>query len=688
MFKKILIANRGEIACRVIRTAKMMGIKTVAVYSDADADAPHVKMADEAVHIGPAPANQSYLVADKIFDAAKRTGAQAIHPGYGFLSENAEFSEQCDAQGIVFIGPAPQTIRAMGSKSAAKDLMQEAGVPVSPGYQGEDQSEDTFKREAETIGYPVLLKAVAGGGGKGMRLVEREADLVAALHAAQREAKSAFGDDRFLVEKYIERARHLEVQIFGDGKGNVVHMFERDCSVQRRHQKIIEEAPAPNLSDKVRANLLEAGVAAGKAVDYRGAGTVEFLYDGGDNVYFMEMNTRLQVEHPVSEEITGIDFVEWQLQIAFGNGLPDPVQRTVPNGHAFEARLYAEDPANDFAPSIGTLTSLNLPGQDDGVRLDSGVRQGQDITPHYDPMIAKLIVHSPEGADSRRTALRTMARALERTHVTGLETNTSFLHALASHPEFEAGHVSTRFIDDHRSQLFATPQLFQPAIAAWTLANAASSTPGDNDPWTSLTGWRVNRPKRTTHWIDLEDGPAAVIVGTTNHDDALTYHIAIERAASAAARRANQEGAGKDKQQQGGEKTETFQFQGTLKSDGSFDITLDGLSHRGFIATHLGGSRVFLNGHSIDILPAMPLAGEQGQAISEGSLIAPMPGTVTQLMSAAGDRVEAGDVLMVMEAMKMEHSIKAPHAGTIEAFHFAAGDQVREGDELAVLSED
>ncbi|MHA7873580.1 MAG: acetyl-CoA carboxylase biotin carboxylase subunit, partial [Hyphococcus sp.] len=394
-------------------TARRMGVATVAVYSDADRGAPHVAACDEAVHIGPAAAAQSYLDMGKIIDACKRTGAEAVHPGYGFLSENAAFAEALDDAGIVFIGPTAETIRAMGSKSAAKDLMEDAGVPTTPGYQGEDQSLDTFRREAERIGYPVLLKATAGGGGKGMRLVEKAGDLEEGLRSAQREARSAFGDDRFLVEKYIPRARHLEVQIFGDGRGNVVHMFERDCSVQRRHQKIIEEAPAPNLPPQVRQALLQAGVDAGKAVNYRGAGTVEFLYDGGDNVYFMEMNTRLQVEHPVSEMITGLDFVEWQLLIAAGEFLPRAQEDIHECGHAFESRLYAENPAQNFAPSIGDLTTLRLP--EARARVDSGVREGQAITPYYDPMIAKIVTH---GAD-RKTALGLMRGALEDTHVAG-----------------------------------------------------------------------------------------------------------------------------------------------------------------------------------------------------------------------------------------------------------------------------
>jgi len=425
MFKKILIANRGEIAVRVARTARSMGVATVAVYSDADAKAPHIRACDEAVHIGAAAPSESYLIAERIVGAAKMTGAEAVHPGYGFLSENADFAEALDKAGITFIGPSAKTIHAMGSKSAAKDLMEAANVPTTPGYQGEDQALATFKKESKRIGYPVLLKATAGGGGKGMRIVNGEGELEEALSAAKREAKSAFGDDRFLVEKYLHRARHLEVQVFGDGKGNAVHMFERDCSVQRRHQKIIEEAPAPNLPAKVREKLLKAGVDAAKAVDYRGAGTVEFLYDGAESVYFMEMNTRLQVEHPVSEAITKFDFVEWQLRIAAGEGLPHSQDNITESGHAFESRLYAENPNQNFAPSIGTLTTLRLPHEI--ARIDSGVEEGQEVSPYYDPMIAKIITHAP----TRKEALGQMRAALQQTRVAGLETNARFLNALA-----------------------------------------------------------------------------------------------------------------------------------------------------------------------------------------------------------------------------------------------------------------
>ncbi|MEX0644276.1 MAG: acetyl-CoA carboxylase biotin carboxylase subunit, partial [Parvularculaceae bacterium] len=526
MFKKILIANRGEIAVRVARTARRMGVATVAVYSDADAGAPHVRACDEAVRIGTAAPAESYLRIDRLIDAAKRASAEAIHPGYGFLSENAAFAEALEKEGLVFIGPTAKTIRAMGSKAAAKDLMEKAGVPTTPGYQGADQSLAVFKKESKRIGYPVLLKATAGGGGKGMRQVAKEADLADALASAQREAKSAFGDDRVLVEKYLARARHVEVQIFGDGR-EVVHLFERDCSVQRRHQKIIEEAPAPNLPPAVRAKLLEAGVNAGKAVDYRGAGTVEFLYDGESAVFFMEMNTRLQVEHPVTEMITGLDLVEWQLRVAAGEPLPLKQSDIRERGHAFEARLCAENPDQNFAPSIGTLTTLRLPLS---ARIDSGVEEGQAITPHYDPMIAKIITH---GA-SREEALGRLAAALAETRVAGLETNARFLHALSVDKDFAAGKVSTHYIEEHNQGLFERPpadaRVYAAALLARHLEARATSSA---DPWEALTGFRLNKLAKAAYWIEIDGAPALARMIKTG----ATIDVTIEPKATAALRR-------------------------------------------------------------------------------------------------------------------------------------------------------
>ncbi len=667
MFKKILIANRGEIAVRVARTARRMGVKTVAVYSEADVGAPHVKACDEAVPIGPAPAAESYLRADKIIDACNRTGAEAVHPGYGFLSENAEFADALEKAGIAFIGPTAKTIRAMGSKSAAKDLMEAARVPTTPGYQGEDQSVKTFTREAARIGYPVLLKATAGGGGKGMRMVEREGELEDALKSAQREAKSAFGDDRFLIEKYIARARHVEVQIFGDGAGNVVHMFERDCSVQRRHQKVIEEAPAPDMPADVREKLLQAGVEAGKAVDYRGAGTVEFLYDGADGVFFMEMNTRLQVEHPVSEMITGLDFVEWQLRIAAGEGLPRRQADITETGWAFEARLYAENPAQNFAPSIGTLTTLRLP--DATARIDSGVVEGQDITPFYDPMIAKIVTHGT----NREAALARMRAALSQTRVAGLETNAGFLHAIADHKTFIDGDVSTRFIDDNSDALFANNDA-GPKVWAAALIELHNRTRGtDSDPWDTAVGFRLNRPPRAVYWISHEDKPALAIM----HGERDRIDVAIEPNASAAGRR-------------DGDAIEApihFSFESERIGDGVYVLRVGDEQFTADIADHLGGLRVWIGADHWDVALPDPLAGVSTHQSSEGTLTAPMPGVITILSATPGDTIGAGEPLLVMEAMKMEHAVKAPFDGVIKSYKFKAGDQVKDGDLLVEFEE-
>jgi len=666
MFKKILIANRGEIAVRVARTARRLGIATVAIYSDADAGAPHVKACDEAVHIGPPQPSESYLRIDKIIDAAKRTGAEAVHPGYGFLSENEKFANALDEAGIVFIGPTAKTIRAMGSKSAAKDLMEKAGVPTTPGYQGEDQSYETFKKECARIGYPVLLKATAGGGGKGMKVVEKEADLAEQLASAQREGKNSFGDDRVLVEKYIPRARHLEVQIVGDGKGNVVHFFERDCSVQRRHQKIIEEAPAPRLPAEVRARLHAIGVNAGKAVDYRGAGTVECLYDGDKGVYFMEMNTRLQVEHPVSEEITGVDLVEWQLRVAAGEGLPKKQEEIRENGWAFEARLYAENPDNNFSPSIGTLTTLRLPA---APRTDSGVEEGQTITPFYDPMIAKIIRHGR----TREEALAKLRLALAEIRVGGIETNARFLYRLASDPDFIAGDVSTRYIEEHREQLFAHPQIEQRAVAAALLAREHETrTKAGRDPWEALTGFRLNKPAKSVAWITTEGEPAIARV-TENGQG---FDVEIDPNASAAGRR------------NGDEKREImrFNFSGA-PSDSGLRLSMGGATFEASVVDHGKMKRVFIGADHHDLQHPDVLSGALGGHSAEGSLNAPMPGVVTLLKAKHGERVAAGAVLLVMEAMKMEHAIKAPHDGVVKAFRFKAGDQVKDGDLLVEFEE-
>src|SRR5689334_7195890 len=519
MFSKLLIANRGEIACRVIRTARKLGIRTVAVYSDADAKALHVRMADEAVHIGPSPARESYLVGDRIIEAAKTTGAEAIHPGYGFLSENADFAQAVIDAGLIWVGPKPASIRAMGLKDAAKKLMQEAGVPVTPGYLGENQDPKHLKSEADAIGYPVLIKAVAGGGGKGMRRVDEAGQFDEALESARREAASAFGDDRVLIEKYITSPRHIEVQVFGDSHGNVVHLFERDCSLQRRHQKVIEEAPAPGMDDETREAVCGAAVRAAQAVNYEGAGTIEFIADASDGlradrIWFMEMNTRLQVEHPVTEEITGQDLVEWQLLVASGQPLPKKQDELTISGHAIEARLYAEDPAKGFLPSVGKLEHFNL--GDEG-RIETGVEEGDAISPFYDPMMAKLI----GTGDNRGDAIGALAAIPDETEVWPVRTNAAFLFNALRHPDFGTGTIDTNFIERHLEELVPESE---PDEAIWRgAASVATALTEEEEPLADLAGFRLNATPRHSvalgrrgefRTIDLDgDQPMAAVSG-------------------------------------------------------------------------------------------------------------------------------------------------------------------------------
>ncbi|MGC2856463.1 acetyl/propionyl/methylcrotonyl-CoA carboxylase subunit alpha [Novispirillum sp. DQ9] len=664
MFDKILIANRGEIACRVIKTARRLGIKTVAVYSEADRNALHVRMADEAYCLGPAPAAESYLVIDKVIDACVRSGAQAVHPGYGFLSENARFAEACKANGVVFIGPPVPAIHAMGSKSESKRIMEAAGVPLVPGYHGADQDDALLAREAERIGYPVLVKASAGGGGKGMRVVERPEDLAAAIAGARREAKAAFGDDSLLIEKYLSRPRHVEMQVFGDTHGNYVHLFERDCSLQRRHQKVIEEAPAPALPADVRAKLGEAAVAAAKAVDYVGAGTVEFLYQDGD-FYFIEMNTRLQVEHPVTEMITGQDLVEWQLRVASGQPLPCRQEDLAVRGHAFEARVYAEDPQKDFLPATGRLRHLRPPVETAGVRVDTGVVQGDEVSIHYDPMIAKLVVWDHD----RSAALRRLRTALEAYQVVGVATNLAFLSAVAAHPAFEGMEISTKFIDAHRSDLIPEAK---PADAE-TLAFAALDTllrredeakahatasADPYSPWNATDGWRMNDDNH--HDLLFKDGDATHTV-VVHYRKGGTWDLDLPGAAAPVAVRAERD------------------------AHGDLIASLDGVRRRATVV-RLGWDLVIMaegRQHRLTIDDPAARAGEgEGAA---GSLTAPMPGKVIQVLAEVGQTVEQGTPLMVLEAMKMEHTIKAPTAGTVSAIHYGPGDQVADGAELLVI---
>ncbi|HEX2648692.1 MAG TPA: acetyl/propionyl/methylcrotonyl-CoA carboxylase subunit alpha [Burkholderiales bacterium] len=638
MFRKILIANRGEIACRVIATARAMGVRTVAVYSDADRDARHVALADEARHIGPAEARASYLNIEAILSAARARGAEAIHPGYGFLSENEDFARACASAGLVFIGPTPEAIAAMGDKAAAKRLMEKAGVPLVPGYHGEKQEPGFLQTEAGRIGYPVLIKASAGGGGKGMRVVADGKGFVAALESARREAKSAFGDDTVLVEKYLERPRHIEVQVFGDTHGNVVHLFERDCSVQRRHQKVLEEAPAPGLSAEKRNEIGSAAVAAAKAIKYVGAGTVEFIAGQDGRFYFMEMNTRLQVEHPVTEMITGLDLVEWQLRVASGDPLPLKQDEIRMKGHAIEARIYAENPDKGFLPSTGRLRHLRFPPAP--ARVDTGVREGDAITPHYDPMIAKLIVWG----EDRAVALGRLRAALAATEIIGVSSNVAFLARVAAGKAFASADLDTGLIERCRDELFpkAAPasdeELAAAALAELQLeeTQSAARAHGSSDPhspWGRVDGWRLNLGSH--HEIAFADGGA--IRKVQIHFAAAGPRTTVEgRDASPSRVRAVRDGA---------------------------DWHLFGDGAHGLLRLH--------DEH------AVASADE-----AAGSLAAPMPGKVLQVLVKPGAQVAKGAALLVLEAMKMEHTIAAPCDGRIKRILFAPGEQVSEGAEL------
>ncbi|KEA63406.1 Methylcrotonyl-CoA carboxylase biotin-containing subunit [Marinobacterium lacunae] len=659
MFNKILIANRGEIACRVIKTAHRLGIKCVAVYSEADRNARHVAMADEAFLLGPAPSSESYLRADRIIEICKESGAQAVHPGYGFLSENTEFANACERNGIVFIGPPSSAIAAMGSKSAAKAIMETAGVPLVPGYHGDDQSPDTLKREAEKCGFPLLLKAVAGGGGKGMRVVESLKAFDEALTSACREAKNAFGNPNMLIEKYLTQPRHVEIQVFCDSQGNGVYLAERDCSIQRRHQKVIEEAPAPGLSDDTRRAMGEAAVRAAQAIDYVGAGTVEFLYDVDGSFYFMEMNTRLQVEHPVTEMITGLDLVEWQLRVADGEPLPLKQDEIKIRGHALEARIYAEDPDQDFLPATGTLRYLRTPDESAHVRVDTGVIEGDEVSVYYDPMIAKLIVWD----DSREGAINRMVQALEQYRIGGLKTNTRFLHRLADATPFREVQLDTGFIERHRERLFAPGRLDLDrclvSAAAWflELARKGDRIRGDeHSPFSAQNGWRLNSEYAR---------PLKLVVGD------MTHELSVR------------------------------------ELPGEYEITLSGASHRVNAQLEKDALQLVIDGHRLTLHgyqdgDNLTLFHEGDQFIcrqhrdtfaetdqgAQGSLSAPMNGAVVAILVGKGQQVEAGQTLVIMEAMKMEHSIHAPHDGIVSDIFFTEGEQVKEGDALIALATD
>jgi 3-methylcrotonyl-CoA carboxylase alpha subunit len=659
MFTKILIANRGEIACRVIKTARRMGVRTVAVYSEADANARHVRLADEAVLLGPAAARESYLVADKIVEACKRTGAQAVHPGYGFLSENADFADALAASGIAFIGPPASAIRAMGSKSEAKKLMGAASVPLTPGYHGDDQDSALLHREADAIGYPVLIKAAAGGGGKGMRLVEKSADFPDALASCKREAISSFGDDHVLIEKYITKPRHIEIQVFADSLGNCVYLFERDCSVQRRHQKVLEEAPAPGMTLERRRQMGEAAVAAAKAVGYVGAGTVEFIAMQDGTFYFMEMNTRLQVEHPVTEMISGQDLVEWQLRVAAGQPLPLAQEQLQIRGHALEARIYAEDASKGFLPSTGRLIRLAPPAESLNVRVDTGVEEGDEITPFYDPMIAKLIVWD----EHRDGALARMRKALADYEVAGVTTNIDFLSRLVACPAFAGADLDTGLIERQKDFLFPVAQpLPRDAVLVATVgellweqhaARQTARTSGDPwSPWHARDGWRMNLSAART--LSFKDGEALVDASVRYQGD--QWQITVHG--------------------------ETTLARGRKLEGDRFAVELD---DRRLIASVVAVDDkriIFLNGSTYSLLRDDPLHRVDAGDAHGGGLTAPMPGKIVALLAQPGQKVDKGTPLLILEAMKMEHTITAPATGIVKAFCYVAGEQVSDGAAL------
>ncbi|OKL44115.1 acetyl-CoA carboxylase biotin carboxylase subunit [Pseudovibrio exalbescens] len=660
MFKKILIANRGEIAVRVARTAKSLGIKVVAVYSEADRNALHVEEADEAYLIGPAPVNESYLNKDAILAAAKKAGAQAIHPGYGFLSENPEFVEAVEAAGLVFIGPPASAIRAMGLKDAAKQLMEHSGVPVVPGYHGENQDAAFLKTQADQMGYPVLIKARAGGGGKGMRRVDASEDFLSALEGAQREGQSSFGDPRVLIEKYIQSPRHIEVQVFADSHGNAVHLFERDCSLQRRHQKVIEEAPAPGMSEEMRAAMGEAAVKAALAVGYEGAGTVEFIVDGSeglrpDRFWFMEMNTRLQVEHPVTEAITGEDLVHWQLRVAAGAPLPKRQEELSINGHAFEARIYAEDAEAGFLPATGTLNELRLPQH--FARIDSGVRKGDTITPFYDPMIAKVIVHG----ENRSEALSKLSQALEKSWAVGATTNITFLHALANHEGFARGEMDTLLIDRELESLTRVPEPTAEvyAIAAAIDLGLAHDRGYGTTPWETLAGWRLWSSAHQFAHLRYRDNLKEIAIAT--HQDG-TLSAAID------------------------DRTLSFKI---LRLEGyEIRISMDGAQRVCHFAKTAHSLTLFIEGQSWQFDLPDHLSDEDERVDAGSAIISPVPGQVRAVQCTTGQQVAQGDVLVVTEAMKMEHSLKAPRDGVVLEVMVAEGDQVEDGALLITLEEE
>lgn len=693
MFSKILIANRGEIACRVAATAKRLGIRTVAVYSDADRSAKHVAVCDEAVYLGGSAPKDSYLKGDAIIAIAKETGAQAIHPGYGFLSENADFAQACQAAGLVFIGPSADAIRAMGGKSESKRLMEAAGVPLIPGYHGNNQEAEFLREQADSIGYPVLIKASAGGGGKGMRIVEQSSDFIDLLDSCRREAITSFGNDQVLVEKYALKPRHIEIQVFGDTHGNYVHLFERDCSVQRRHQKVLEEAPAPGVDTSMREAMGTAAIEAARAVDYVGAGTVEFIVEqreGSMNFYFMEMNTRLQVEHPVSEAITGVDLVEWQLLVAAGQPLPKTQDELVINGHAIEARICAENPDNNFLPATGTLFTYQKP--DHGtfniadVRIDDGVREGDVISPFYDSMIAKLIVHAP----TRAQALAKLDRALAQTRIVGLPNNVAFLRYILNTDSFSQANLDTALIERERDVLFNQHPVHLSTLVvtaiAQQLASEATSQSTDTDPFSKATGFRAYSDyTRSFSLVYDEQSYRARISNWHNASCADTIKGAKTLSSFDLVLEKETANTQDDSNINVAAQTETV-YKGQVSYDSrdaqNHTLWLDGarISAQSWVNNET--VYVFTDGgrDEITLIDIMAHVGEDTAAV--GSLKSPMPGQVVAFKVAVGDTVKKGEPLAVIEAMKIEHTITAPTDGVVAELLFAAGDVVADGDEL------
>lgn len=673
MFTTLLIANRGEIACRIAATARRMGIRTVAVYSDADANARHVAACDTAVYIGGSEPQASYLRGDVILKAARDTGAQAIHPGYGFLAENEGFAQACAAAGIQFVGPPSSAIAAMGSKSAAKTLMEKAGVPLVPGYHGDNQDAAFLHAQADAMGYPVLIKASAGGGGKGMRIVQASADFLDALASCQRESASSFGDDKVLIERYLQKPRHIEIQVFADTHDNYVYLFERDCSVQRRHQKVIEEAPAPGMTDERRRAMGEAAVAAARAVNYVGAGTVEFIVEPDGRFYFMEMNTRLQVEHPVTEMITGHDLVEWQLRVAAGQPLPVSQDELSFSGHAIEARIYAENPEKGFLPSIGTLSTLLFPEhvafQDGDIRIDGGVQQGDTISPYYDPMIAKLIVRGSDRNEARARMIQTLGQI----QGVGVQTNIAFLRRLMLDSAFAAADLDTGLIDRQYDSLF--PPASAPSAVSMALATAALmarqgqassqrlANPVPADPWAQTDGWRLTSSYQQPYCLVADDIEYPIYV--QRHHQQWSWSMGTEAAVP-------------------------LQWQTESLANGQFRvrIQLDGKDAQATVILHGDAAHVFVDGgvQVLQVLDPIAHSLDEGGA-QQGGLTSPMPGKIIALSVKAGDKVKAGDALLVMEAMKMEHTIHAPKDGTVQEVFFSVGDQVTDGVELIALSD-